>query len=222
MEVTAEDLNYPPYFGRNGRVFHKDVKENTKLFVKEFKETEFGVKLVSEDLAFGANLDLILEAAQAQFGHDDVNMEEYLQAAKNLWMLGDLKPKPVPVAQPPASNPLSSSQLAWQEYRIFTDSHSVAECKARTSREEGYRKFLSVNLERETMQSPRLELQPLNQKISTKKAVPADVAAYAARYRTMSSDAVRNELSPGRNPSGPVAAAEANRLFELCCQYGLI
>jgi hypothetical protein len=222
MEVTAEDLNFPPYFNRNGRVFHKDIKENTKLFVKEFKETEFGVKLVSEGLAYGANLDLILEAAQAQFGHDDVNMEEYLQVAKSLWMLGDLQTKPEPVAQVPATKQLTASQQAWSEFRQYTDSHSVAECKARARTDEAYRKFISINLEREAMESPRLELQPLNQKISTKKAVPADVAAYAARYRTMSADAVKNELSPGRNPLGPGAAAEANRLFELCCQYGLI
>jgi hypothetical protein len=149
-------------------------------------------------------------------------MEEYLQAAKSLWMLGDLKPKPEPAAQAPAPRQLTASQQAWSEFRQYTDSHNVADCKARARTNEAYRKFLSVNLERETMESPRLELQPLNQKISTKKAVPADVAAYAARYRTMSSDQVKNELSPGRNPLGPAAAAEANRLFELSCQYGLI
>jgi hypothetical protein len=54
----------------------------------------------------------------------------------------------------------------------------------------------------------------LNEKAPTAKKVPHEVADYAARYRTMSADAVRKELSPGMNQQGPAAAAEANNLDE--------
>src|ERR1700693_4725066 len=103
MTVTAEDLQYLPYCDRNrGRIFTADCKENIRLFIRDFRAMEFGSRLVSEGLDTGENLDAILEAAQGRFGHNDINMTEYLEAAKSLWMLGDLKPKAQPVAQAPA------------------------------------------------------------------------------------------------------------------------
>lgn len=153
MEVTAEDLEFQPYYDHNhGRVLIKGVPANTKLSVKEFRESQFGAKLVEAGLAYVENLDLVLEEAQARFGKEQINMREFTAVAKSLWMLGDLKPKAQPVAQAPAPKQLSTSQLAWQEFRVFTDSHSVAECRARARQDERYQQFLHTNLVREMNQ----------------------------------------------------------------------
>jgi hypothetical protein len=225
MPVTAEDLEHLPYLDRNlGRVFTKDCKENIKQFIRDFRATDVGRQIKDAGLDTGENLDAILEDAQTQTGHEDVTMREFEASARRMWLIGDLKPKQKPVEQPPAPKPLTASQQAWSEYRIFSEAHTSSECKARARVDAGYASFMRKNYEREFAASSVGDaVVNLNEKTpTTKKAVPADVAAYAARYRTMSADAARKELSPGMNPSGPAAAAEANRLFEACCEAGLI
>jgi len=161
MPVTAEDLEHLPYNDRNlGRVFTKDCKENVRLFIKEFKETEVGAQLVNDGLAYGANLDVILEATQAKFDREEVTLPEFTLVARQLWMIGELKKKPV--APTPADNtprdkngkPLTESQLRWSEYRRFSETHNSAERKARTQTDSGYREFVHTNLVREFAEQP--------------------------------------------------------------------
>jgi len=225
MSVTAEDLEHLPYNDRHlGRIFTPGCKENVKLFIRDFRATSVGRQLKEAGLDTGENLDLIVEDAQTQTGHEDVTMKEFEASARRMFLIGDLKPKQKQVEQPPAPKPLTASQQAWSEYRIFSESRTSAECKARARVDAGYATFVRKNYEREFAASPVGDaVVNLNEKTpTTKKAVPADVSAYAARYRTMSADAARKELSPGMNPQGPAAAAEANRLFEASCAAGLI
>src|SRR6516165_8165986 len=101
MSATHEDLQFLPYNDRNlGRIFTKNSKENIKLFIAEFRESEFGARLVGEGLAAGAHLDQILEEAQQRFGHEEVNMQEFTATAKSLWMAGELEKKSAPAAAP--------------------------------------------------------------------------------------------------------------------------
>ena len=130
MSVTAEDLEHLPYNDRNlGRVFTKDCKENIKLFIRDFRATEVGRQIKEAGLDTGENLDEILEDAQTQTGHEDVNLKEYEASARRMFLIGDLKPKQKPVEQPPAPKPLTASQQAWSEYRIFSEAHTSSECK---------------------------------------------------------------------------------------------
>ena len=132
MEPTAEDLQYHPYNDMHlGRVFTPSCPANIKLFREEFRASELGQRLKSEGLDHSENLVLILSTVQTELNKEDVNMTEMLATAKRLCLLGSLQVKRQPVAQAPAPKPLSSSQLAWQEYRIFTESNPVARCKAR-------------------------------------------------------------------------------------------
>ncbi len=127
MEPTAEDLQYHPYNDMHlGRVFTPSCPANIKLFREEFRASELGQRLKSEGLDHSENLVLILSTVQTELNKEDVNMTEMLATAKRLCLLGSLQVKRQPVAQAPAPKPLSSSQLAWQEYRIFTESNPVA------------------------------------------------------------------------------------------------
>jgi hypothetical protein len=222
---NEDDSKYDflPFMDRNlGRVFVPGDKTNTRLFIRDFRATEFGSRLVSEGLDTGENLDAILEAAQERFDRDEINMTEFSQVAKSLWMLGDLKPKPAPVAPVAAPKQLSASQQAWSEFRQYTESHSVAECKARARADEGYRKFLNTNLQREMAQAPvgdgvvSIGTQATRQDRGVK--ITQALNDFAVEFRQMSSDEVRKR----RNIATNAHAAEFNRSLDLAISAGLL
>jgi len=65
--VTQEDLQYLPYNDQNlGRIFTRNCKENIKLFIKEFRESEFGSRLAADGLATAEHLDQILAETQSR------------------------------------------------------------------------------------------------------------------------------------------------------------
>jgi hypothetical protein len=198
---------------------------NNDRFAAAFFETPVGQEIKKAGLKTSDNVYAIVGLAQEQAsGRVEITVPEAEAAARELFLAGDLQPKQKKVEQPPAPKSLTASQQVWSEYRIFSESHTSAECRARARVDVGYGNFMRKNYEREFAASPVGDaVVNLNEKTPTKKkAVSADVAAYAARYRTMSADVVRKELSPGMNPSGPAAAAEAKRLFDASCAAGLI
>jgi hypothetical protein len=222
MTVTSEDLQFLPYFDRNlGRVFHADVVENTRLFIAEFKETEFGSKLVSEGLAYGANLDLILEATQARCAKEKVNMQEFVSAAKSLWMLGDLKPKPSAVEQAEAPKPLSPSQQAWSEFRQWSESHTSKQCKERARTDKAFGDFYRKNLERENTPVGDAVVAVGTQAVRQDKTVKItdEHRSFADAYRRTSTAEVKRMSSAATNPFGYEYYA---KLLDECIAAGLI
>jgi hypothetical protein len=218
-----DPLNALPFFDRHlGRIFTPDSPENIRRFREDFRASELGSRLKAEGLDHGDNLVLILSTAQTELDKEDVNTSEMSAIGRRLYLLGDLKPKQAPVAQAPAPKQLTEPQKRWSEYRQFSEQANMSEINRRKQSDPGFASYVRKCYEREIDQEIGDAVVNLNQKAPTKKNVPDDVAAYAVRFRTMSTDASRTELSPGRNPLGPAAAAEANRLFELACQYGLI
>jgi len=229
MSVTAEDLEHLPYLDRNlGRVFTKDCKENVRLFIKEFQETEVGAQLASEDLAYGANLDVILEATQAKLDREEVTLPEFTLVARQLWMIGELKKKPVeptPVDNTPRDKngkPLSESQLRWSEYRQFSESHNSAECKARAQTDSGYREFVHTNLMREFAEQPvgdavvSVGTQAVRQ---DKTRVTQELREFAQAYRLAPTSEVKKLSSPAMNPNGYELY---RKNIDLCIAAGLI
>jgi hypothetical protein len=209
-----------------GEILNWELEDaaNNDRFAAAFFETPVGGEIKKAGLKTTDNVYAIVALAQERAGRVEIVIPDAEAAAKELFLAGDLQPKRKKVEQPPAPKPLTASQRAWSEYRIFSESHTSSQCKARAKVDAGYATFMRKNYEREMNESPVPDAAVnLNEKApTTKKAVPADVADYAARYRTMSVEAARKELSPGMNPQGPAAAAEANRLFEASCAAGLI
>ena len=218
MSHHDEKYDILPCLDRNlGRVLVPGDKINADLFVADFLATEFGQRLESEGLTHAANRKLIAETAIDQYGHLEINMQEFLSVARRLYLLGDLQAKRQPVAQAPAPKPLSSSQLAWQEYRIFTESNPVAACKARASRDEGYRKFLHTNLEREMNDTPveDASVQPVHQSAR----ITEDLRVFADTYRRTSVTEVKRLSSPTMNPVGHKEYVDS---LNACIACGLV
>jgi hypothetical protein len=212
MSISAEELDLLPYRDANlGRLFTKDCKENVRLFIKEFKESEVGARLVSGGLAYGANLDAILEATQAKFDREEVTLPEFTLIARQLWMIGELKKKsvePTSIDNTPRDKngkPLSESQLRWSEYRQFSESHSSSECRARARTDSGYRDFLHTNLVREFAEQPvgdavvAIGTQAVRQ---DKTRVTQDLREFAQAYRLAPTSEVKKLMSAATNPNG--------------------
>jgi hypothetical protein len=212
MSISAEELDLLPYRDANlGRLFTKDCKENVRLFIKEFKESEVGARLVSGGLAYGANLDAILEATQAKFDREEVTLPEFTLIARQLWMIGELKKKsvePTSIDNTPRDKngkPLSESQLRWSEYRQFSESHSSSECRARARTDSGYRDFLHTNLVREFADQPvgdavvAIGTQAVRQ---DKTRVTQDLREFAQAYRLAPTSEVKKLMSAATNPNG--------------------
>jgi hypothetical protein len=205
MTVTAEDLEHLPYNDANlGRIFTKDCKENIKLFIRDFRAGSVGGQIKEAGLDTGENLDAILEDAQTQTGHEDVNLKEYEASARRMWLIGDLKPKQKQAEEPPAPKPLTASQQAWSEYRIFSESHTSSECKARARVDAGYASFMRKNYEREMGETQvgdavvAIGTQAVRQ---DKTRVTQDLREFAQAYRLAPTSEVKRLMSTATNPS---------------------
>jgi hypothetical protein len=180
------------------------VEGNEKVFVRAFREmTEIGKRLVNEDLDTSENLNKIQEAADVS--DDPFTMEQFVAAAKRLYLLGELQPKPEPVEVVPTKK-LTPSQQAWSEFRQFTDEHSVADCKARARVDEAYAKFLHTNLLREMGNGnvPDAVVAVGTDAVRQDKtiAITNDLKKFADEYRRTSAADVRRLSSAAQNPNG--------------------
>jgi|HubBroStandDraft_2_1064218.scaffolds.fasta_scaffold02321_1 hypothetical protein len=218
MAITREDVEY------NGTEILRwdDTNETAKIFVEEFFKTPVGKQILANSLKTKANMELILSTAQSRTGHADVSLKEFEVATKQLFLAGDLQPKREPEAQAPAPKQLSASQQAWSEFRQYTNTHSVAECKNRARVDEAYRKFLHTNLQREMNDTPvpdavvAIGTQAVRQDKTVR--INEDLRAFAIAYRTMSSAEVRKNSNILTNPN----ATEWNRKVDLAIAAGLL
>lgn len=179
---------------------------NNDRFAAAFFETPVGQEIKKAGLKTSDNVYAIVGLAQEQAGgRVEITVPEAEAAARELFLAGDLKPKQKPIEQPPSPKPLSSSQLAWSEYLIFSESHSVTECRARARVDEAYRSFMQTNLLREMNETPvgdsvvAIGTQAVRQ---DKTRVTKDLREFAENYRRAAASEVRKLSSPAMNPNG--------------------
>lgn len=198
MILTWDEIKM---YGCTGLEF---IEGQEKIFVRAFREmTSMGQKLSNEDLLTVENMEKIREAADVS--DEPITMEQFVDAAKRLYLLGELKPKPAPVEVVPVKK-LTPSQLAWSEFRKFTDDHSVADCKARARTDEAYSKFLHTNLVREMGDGnvPDAVVAVGTAAVRQDKTISItnDMRKFADEYRHTSSADVRKLSSVSSNPHG--------------------
>jgi hypothetical protein len=198
MVMTWEEIKM---YGCDGIEF---IEGNEKVFIRAFLEmSEIGQRLVAKGLATGENLNKIQEAADVS--ENPITMEQFVDVAKRLYLLGELKPKQTPAEV--VKETMSPSQKAWSEFRIFTDSHSVADCKARARTDEAYAKFLHTNLVREMGNGS--DVQDAVMGVGTAAVgqdktivITNDLRKFAEEYRHTSAADVRRLSSAALNPNG--------------------
>jgi hypothetical protein len=232
-EVTQEDLQYLPYRDANlGRIFTRDCKENIGLFIKEFKESEFGSRLLAEGLTTGTHLDQILEEAQRRFGRDDVNMQEFTRTAKSLWMAGDLQPETPEVAsvqdEPDVERdrlgrPLSGKAKQWKRWQEWCNdpNTTMKEIQELRRTNAAFAEFYANQSAQERAGGVGDAAKNLLEMRSPMiKTVSPEVRQFADDYRHMTTEQLKKILSPAM--VGAEAAAHYQQLFDQCVANGLI
>lgn len=180
------------------------IEGHEQIFPQAFREmTEMGKRLVAEGLATSENINKIQK--EADVSDEPFTMEQFVAAAKRLYLLGELKPKPAPIEVVQAKK-LTPSQRAWAEFRKFTDEHSVADCKARARTDEAYAKFIHTNLVREMGDGnvPDAAVAVGTAAVRQDKSISItnDLRRFADEYRRTSAADVRRLSSAALNPNG--------------------
>jgi hypothetical protein len=114
--------------------------------------------------------------------------------------------------------PLTPAQIAWSEYRTFSESHSMAECKQRAKTDAGYGSFFRKQYERETGEVGDA-VDNLNQRQPVSTAPAEELVAFAAEYYKTPTEKLRQLKRADTNPFG---YQDWNRKFEACVAAGLI
>ena len=203
----------------------KYIDGNQKVFIQAFRElTDMGQKLDREDRLTGENLNKIQEAADVS--EEPITMDQFVAAAKHLYLLGELPVKPALVEVVQVKK-LTPSQQAWKEFRIFTDGHlpadceeqghsradckerghSVTDCKARARVDQAYSKFLNTNLIRQMgngsdVQDAVVGVGTVAQRQDKAIAITNDMRKFVEEYRRASSADIKRLSSVASNPHG--------------------
>ena len=132
-------------------------------------------------------------------------------------------PEPEVIVEPDVprdknGNVLSESQIRWSEYRQFSETHSMQECRNRARTNAGFASFMQKNYERESGQVAD-GVQNLNAKAPQAEQIPGNVKAFADNYRTMPTAEIRRQSRYDTNPGG---AKEFNFLRDEAIRLGLI
>jgi len=114
--------------------------------------------------------------------------------------------------------PLTQAQIAWSEYRTFSESHSMAECKQRAKTDAGYGLFFRKQYEKQTGEVADAA-ENLNAKAPQAEQIPGNVKVFADNYRTMPTAEIRRQSRYDTNPGG---AKEFNFLRDEAIRLGLI
>jgi hypothetical protein len=202
-------------------VYDESQPTEAKQFCKDFLNTEVGKrfsKLYDSESAQEA-WDGVIAKYRKIYGDDPITLGDLKDFVSDLLLSGGLR-APEPPA--PAEKKLSPSQQKWSEYRIYSEDHTMAQCKARAQQDAGYANFMHKNLEREAAEQSPTELINLNANRTPAAKVSPELARFVEDYKTMPIQKVRMLSNAGTNPGGSPGAAHWNSLFSKATELGLI
>ncbi len=133
-------------------------------------------------------------------------------------------PEPEQIVEPEVvptdrnGRPLTPAQIAWSEYRTFSESNTMEACRQRAKTDAGYGSFFRKQYERQTGEVADAA-ENLNTKAPQAEQIPGNVKAFADNYRTMPTAEIRRQ---SRYDTNPGAAKEFNFLRDEAIRLGLI
>jgi hypothetical protein len=202
-------------------IYNESDPQSMKQFADEFEETEAGKKFFSMYSADDVEdaWDVAVSKYQNVNGNEPITLGDFVDFVNALILSGGLQ-KPEPPA--PKEKKLSASQLAWQEYREFSETHSMVECKARAQQDSSFASFMRLNLEREAAnRNPQMVNLNANRSATT-QFVSAELQRFVEDYKVMAMDKVRKLSNAGTNPGGKPGADHFNSLLNTAIGLGLV
>jgi len=146
-----------------------DEDELVSALREVFKTTDVGQDYFANyrtEATADSDANLVLNAAVRVAGGFQISVNDLAVALSLLIQSGQIRPKNFKAATPftepkvdtrpkdKNGNVLSESQLRWSEYRKWSETHTMDQCRARAKSDEGFETFMHKNLEREFAASP--------------------------------------------------------------------
>ncbi|SRR5258708_1389670 len=187
------------------------------------------------DMESAPNKTLLSMLFDEKLGNDP-DLKDYQRLLKSVLQAGgvvrvsigqcefETVPEPEPVVEPEVvptdrnGRPLTPAQIAWSEYRTFSESNSMEVCRQRAKTDAGYGSFFRKQYERQTGEVADA-VDNLNQRKQVSAPQAEALVAWAAEYHRTPVEKLRQLKRADTNPFG---FQEWNRMFEACNAAGLI
>jgi hypothetical protein len=206
MILTWDEIKM---YGCTGLEF---IEGQEKVFVRAFREmTGIGQKLNADNLLTIANMEKIQEAADVS--EEPITMEQFVDAAKRLYLLGELKSKPAPAAEPDVERdklgrPLSPKAKQWKLWEEWcnkpetkvADINELRRSDPKFAEFFAYQNKLRVNEEGVQDGVVAIGTAAVQQDKTISKT--NDLRKFADEYRRTSAADVRKLASASLNPYG--------------------
>jgi hypothetical protein len=193
---TQEDLEYflgsKYWSGRGNRLWTPESEENKEAFINEVCETPIGGKFCAmfdaESINPAWNQVLAIHEQRAKIYGTEITFHTFVQCLTDAINSGAILTPPPPQPKP---RELSSSQKAWQEYRIFSETHDMAACRSRARIDSGFQNFMHKNYEREFAEQPVADAV-VPAAVPTKKNKPTTgLVEFAEKYKVEPTENLR-------------------------------
>ena len=188
-------------------VFSANEENDIGDLMQEILQTETGKRFVRDYLTreqIDSYTEKIVAAIQENAKNPaEVEVEEAAKILDTMMEAGEFTPKvlppELPVEQPPTpvvevdknNRPLSSSQLQWRDYRIWTDEHGTEECRQRARNDVGYGNYWRKTAEQQfAATAPGDAVTPVGEPDKRTKAGVA-LATFAQQYLRASTASLR-------------------------------
>ena len=196
-QITKEDveeyyLGNPCFAGVGDRLWTPESEENKAEFIAEVCETPIGEKFCAmfdaESINPAWDKVIAIHQSRSSVYGDEITFHSFIRCLTDAIQSGAIQ---TPPPQQPKPRELSSSQKAWQEYRIFSESHSVNECRNRARIDAGFQSFMHKNYEREFAEQPVADgVVPAG--VPTKRIKPtAELVEFAEKYKVEPTENLR-------------------------------
>jgi hypothetical protein len=194
--ATQEDLEYslgsPYWSGLGNRIWTPTHEDHKAAFIEEVCDTPIGKQFCSmfdsESITPAWDKVIAIHQSRSEIYGSEITFHSFLRCLTDAIRSGAIKTPPPPEPKP---RELSSSQKAWQEYRIFSESHSVNECRNRARIDSGFQNFMHKNYEREFAEQPVADgVVPVGE-VRKKIKPTAQLVEFAEKYKVEPTENLR-------------------------------
>jgi hypothetical protein len=219
-------------FDAGGRAFAPlDNFAGSKLLTKEWSQNDPDGQDFVQRFNTPANIEKMASVLRL---HDmPVSSQNLSWVFQRLRDSGLVTPRPATVPTNRAGKPLTQAQIKWQEYREFSEAHSMKDVRARMSTDPGYAAFVTKQREREfegvgddlSAVNPHIGEQPRTSEAAVNVAASkagltvAELQAWVKNYNDTPASRVRFLLGRGSNPTG---YSQYEKSYQAAIAAGLI
>jgi hypothetical protein len=200
-----------------GRPVYAEVLSKAEIQERLAETPEWASFCEKFDMNLPSNITL-LNAIFAERMNEDSDLNDYVRLLKLVLAAGGVAVVDgtsyefefVPVSEPEPEvptdrngRPLSEAQIRWSEYREFSESHSMKECRERARTDAGFNSFMNKNLQRE-MAEPGVPdaVENLNARPQVAKQITPELQAWVEEYHRTPISRVKQLRLASFNPLG--------------------